>query len=78
MATTPKAPATKAGKVSAIKVIARADSFRRAGRVFTGEATVIPLSELSKEQLAQLRDEPKLVCQDVEIDAEETLAEEAK
>ena len=45
-------PAGEATK--GIKVTARPAIFRRAGYTFTAEATVIPLDELSEEQLAQM------------------------
>lgn len=51
-----------------LKVIARRDSFRRCGRVFGGEAVVIPLSDLTEEQVEQLKAEPLLVCQEVDIE----------
>lgn len=68
MATTKAKPAGSA--TQGLKVIARAASFRRAGHVFTGEATVIQLSELTVDQVEQLKAEPMLVVQDVEIKAE--------
>lgn len=69
----PKAKAKKAS-VPGIKVVARKEQFRRAGRVFTGEAATIPLSELKKEQLEQLRSEPMLVVVDVDIPVAEEAA----
>lgn len=58
-----------------IRVISRPPTFRRAGRVFTSEPTVIPLSELSEEDAQALINEPNLVCTPVDIPA---AAEEAK
>ena len=58
-------PAGEATK--GIKVTARPAIFRRAGYTFTAEATVIPLDELSEEQLAQIESEPNLVSQRVDI-----------
>ncbi len=66
-ATTKDAKAAKT--VPGIKVIARADRFRRAGRVFTAEPTLIPLSDLDKKQVDALRTEPMLVVQDVDVPA---------
>ena len=57
------------GKVPALRVTARRDTFRRAGYTFTGEPTDIPLADLTKANIAQLRGEKLLVVQDVEIDA---------
>lgn len=68
MATTKAKPAGDASK--GLKVTARADHFRRAGFAFTGEARVIPLSDLTVDQVEQLKTEPMLVVQDVEIKAE--------
>lgn len=70
-----KPAATK--MVPGIKVIARADSFRRAGRVFTVEPTLIALDSLKKEQIEQLRREPLLVVVDTEVPAPEAPAAEA-
>lgn len=61
----PKAagPATKG-----LKVIARRDTFRRAGYVFSGEPTVIALDALTDEQVEQLKSEPLLVVQEVDLE----------
>lgn len=54
----------------AIQVVAKCDSFRRAGFVFTRSATTLPLAELSQQQLVQLSQEPMLVVQAIRLDAE--------
>lgn len=59
-------PAGDANK--GIKVISRPSTFRRAGYTFTAEPTVIPLSDLSDEQLEQIESEPNLVSQRVDIE----------
>ena len=51
-----------------VKVTARPASFRRAGYSFTAEPTVIPLSELTPDQLDQLEGDTNLVCQRVDIE----------
>lgn len=61
-----------------LKVVARAASFRRAGRVFGAEPTIVPLSGLTDDQVEQLRGEPMLVVQDVEIPAAESAATSAE
>ncbi|WP_147695942.1 HI1506-related protein [Vogesella mureinivorans] len=63
---------TVAGSFSpdAIQVVAKCDTFRRAGFVFTRSATTLPLAELSQQQLAQLCQEPMLVVQAIRLDAE--------
>ncbi len=68
-APTPPAKEAKPKTVPGIKVIARAERFRRAGRVFTAEPTLIPLSTLDKKQVEALRAEPMLVVQDVDVPA---------
>ena len=50
-----------------MRIISRPPSFRRAGRVFTSEPTVIPLSELTEEEGQALINEPNLVCTPVDI-----------
>jgi hypothetical protein len=54
----------------AIQVVAKCDTFRRAGFVFTRSATTLPLAELSQQQLAQLCQEPMLAVQAIRLDAE--------
>ncbi|MFM9902142.1 MAG: hypothetical protein ACKVOT_14115 [Polaromonas sp.] len=51
-----------------LKVTARPPSFRRAGYSFTAEPRVIPLSELSQEQVDQITGDPSLVSHVVEIE----------
>lgn len=50
-----------------LKVTARPASFRRGGFTFTGEARVIPLSELTAAQVEQITSDPNLVSQLVDI-----------
>ena len=56
-------PATKG-----LRVVARPDSFWRAGLQFTKEPRVIPLSELTPAQLGEITDEPLLVVTEVDIE----------
>lgn len=51
----------------AIAVVAKCERFRRAGREFGRDVTLIPLAELSEAQLAQLCQEPMLVVQPAQI-----------
>lgn len=53
----------------AIKVVPKRAGFRRAGFAFPEEGKIIPLSELSEEQLAQLEGEPMLVTTRVQLAA---------
>lgn len=68
MATTkPKSagPATKG-----LKVVSRRESgFRRCGRNFSAEGTVVPLSELTDEEVETLKAERALVVVEVDIEA---------
>lgn len=61
----PKAagPATRG-----LSITSRPESFWRIGRQFTGEPTVIPLSELTEAQVEELTTEPLLAV--VEVDVE--------
>ena len=65
-----KAPRERAA-TAALRVIAKQDGFRRAGRAWSGE-TVVPLSELSDEQIEQLENEPKLVVIETELPTEDS------
>ncbi len=51
-----------------LKVTSRPASFRRAGHTFTAEARVIPLSELTEEQVELIEKDPNLVSQRVDIE----------
>lgn len=67
MATTKKdKPAGGAGE--GLKVTSRPATFRRAGYQFSAEARVIPLSDLTEEQVEQITQDPNLVSQIVKIE----------
>lgn len=68
-------PATPKGKIKALRVTARRDSFRRIGRKFTAEPVDIPLSELKNTEVAALRADKLLVVHEVDIDAPAESAE---
>ena len=68
MATKPKHPAGAATK--GLKIVSRPPSFYRCGRMFTVEPTVIPLSELSADEVQRLQEEPLLVVTEVDIAAD--------
>ena len=55
-------------KQPALRVSSRPATFRRAGLVFTREAQDVPLSDLTKEQIKAIREEPLLAVADVEIE----------
>lgn len=61
-------PATNTVKVPALSVVSGREGFRRAGRAWGKEATVVKLSELTKEQVAQIKAEALLTVTEVEID----------
>lgn len=62
--------ATKAVKVTALSVTSSREGFRRAGYVFGKEKVTIVLSDLSKEQVRQINDDPQLTITEIEIEAE--------
>jgi hypothetical protein len=62
--------ANAANTVPGIRVAAKVAGFCRAGRAWSAEAVDVPVSDFAKEQLAQLRGEPKLVVVDIEVAAE--------
>lgn len=61
-------PKPKTKKVPGLRVRALVNGFRRAGRAWSVESVDVPLADLNKVQVAQLRDEPQLVVEDIEID----------
>ncbi len=52
--------------MSGNQVTSQIDGFRRGGRAWTVAPTVVALAEFDKEQLEQIRAEPKLLVADVE------------
>ena len=71
----PPAPAApKAKTIPGIRVVAKAEGFRRAGRAWSKAGTDLPVASLKKGDLAALRAEPRLIVTDIEIPA--TKAEE--
>ncbi|MGD1823715.1 Mu-like prophage FluMu N-terminal domain-containing protein [Chromobacterium violaceum] len=48
---------------NALEIVAKCESFRRAGRVFTREATTVRLAELSEAEFQLLCQEPMLAVQ---------------
>lgn len=63
-------PPAKGKTVPGIRVSAKAEGFRRAGRAWTKQPTDVPVSEFSKDQLKALRAETMLTVADIEINAE--------
>lgn len=57
-------------KIKALRVRAFNDHFRRAGITFGKEERVIKLDDLTAEQIAQIKSEPKLAVSEIEIDAQ--------
>ena len=61
----------KEAEGKALRVVAKRDGFRRAGREWNG-ATVVPTSELSEEQYLQLTTDPMLDAILVDLPSEST------
>jgi len=57
----------QAEMIQAVRVTAKRDGFRRAGRAWPASGTVVNRSELTEERIAALCAEPNLVVQFVEI-----------
>lgn len=64
----PASSKNKAVKVPALSVVSARDGFRRGGRAWSKEATVVKLSELTKEQIKQLKGESLLTVTEIEVD----------
>ena len=54
-------------KVPGLRVVAAQDGFRRGGRAWSKEPTDVALSDLSREQIAQIKAEPKLAVTEVDV-----------
>lgn len=55
-------------KVPALSISAKREGFRRAGRAWSKDATVVKLSDLTDEQIAQIMDEPMLEVEEIEVE----------
>lgn len=64
-----KAATAKGKKVPALRVQAKAASFRRAGLTFGREEQVIALDKLTDEQVAAIKAEPMLAVIEDEAEA---------
>jgi len=64
------AAAKKTVKVPALSVVSSRDGFRRGGRAWAKGETVVALSDLGKEQIAQIKGEALLSVTDTEIEVE--------
>lgn len=65
-----KGSASKIVKVPALSVTCSREGFRRGGRVWGKEESVVKLSDLSDEQIAQIKGEALLTIAEVEVDEE--------
>lgn len=61
--------------VPALSVVSSRDGFRRGGRAWGKEATVVKLADLDKQQIAQIKGEALLTVTEVEIVDEGPAAE---
>lgn len=68
MATQKAKPKAAGAATEGIKVTARPATFRRGGYTFGAEARVIPLSDLTEEQLGQIEGDTNLVTSRVTIE----------
>ncbi len=60
-------PPAPAKPVVGLTVTCRGDSFWRAGRHWTSKPITVALEDLTEEQIEQLKAEPMLMVEDVEI-----------
>jgi len=61
-------PTAKPSLSKALKVVAKADKFRRGGHVFDRTETIVRLAELNDEQIKQIKEEPLLAVTEVELE----------
>lgn len=60
-------------KIKVLRVVARTDSFRRAGFQFSAEPKDIPMDTLSKQQLAAIVADGLLVATEIEVDEQDLI-----
>lgn len=58
----------KTRKVAGLRIAAKRDGFRRAGRAWSMTATDVPLSEFKRAQVEQLKNDPMLVVVECEVE----------
>ena len=68
MATTNKTPRAAGPETRGLKVVARRDTFRRAGHVFGSEPKTLALSDLTEDQVDAIKGDSQLVVQEVDIE----------
>ena len=56
----------------ALKIKAKRNGFRRAGFSFSDQETIIPVNDLTKEQVEALKAEPNLLVSEIEIKEQES------
>ncbi len=72
---TKQAKKAEAKKIPALRVTTKREGFRRAGIEWNGTATV-PLDQLSEDDIKALEEEPMLIVEQTEMDAQpENVAE---
>jgi hypothetical protein len=49
----------------ALRVTAKTNGFRRAGRAWSDKPTVVPVADFTEEQVAALKEEPRLVVEEL-------------
>lgn len=62
--------ATKIIQVPALSVTSSQEGFRRGGRAWSKAAAVVKLSDLTKDQVKQIKGESMLTVTEVEVDEE--------
>jgi hypothetical protein len=67
MATAKKKPAGPANK--GLRIVARVDGFRRAGRAWPAAGVDVPFDELDADQVEALKNESMLVVSEVDIES---------
>lgn len=66
-----KAPKAAGPATAGLKITSRSENgFRRCGRAFGPDGTVVPMSELTEDEVETLKAERQLVVVEVEIKAE--------
>lgn len=69
----PAAPESAAAPIvsKVLSVQASREGFRRAGRAWGKEATIVPLNELTEDQIEQLKSDPALTVAEFELSSQQ-------
>lgn len=64
----------KVKKVPALSVVSQHEGFRRTDRAWSKTPTIVKISDLSEDEIKQIKGEPMLIVTEIKVDEEESTA----